>query len=94
YEGDLIVNNFQLFQNYPNPFNPSTLIRYSLKKEELVSIEIYNILGQRVDELVKEVKSEGIHQIVFNSSNLPSGVYFYSIRTQNFTDTKKMILLR
>ena len=89
-----VSNNFNLSQNYPNPFNPSTLIKYSLEKEELVSIEIYNILGERVDELVNEVKSEGIHQIVFNSSNLPSGVYFYSIRTQNFTDTRKMILLR
>ncbi len=85
---------FELSQNYPNPFNPSTVIRYQLAKSELVKLTIYNLLGQKVAELVNEKQNEGLHEITFNARNLSSGVYFYSINAGTFTSTKKMLLLK
>ena len=85
---------FQLSQNYPNPFNPSTMIRYQLPKSALVKLTIYNLLGQKVAELVNAQQNEGLHQVTFNARNLSSGVYFYSIKAGTFTSTKKMMLLK
>jgi hypothetical protein len=68
-----------LHQNYPNPFNPATQISYELPKESKVRIEVFNTLGQKIEELVNETKTAGVHQIVFNGKSLPSGVYLYRI---------------
>lgn len=91
---------FALFQNYPNPFNPNTSIKYSLPFESNVKLIIYNSIGQIVRELVSEVQQSGIHELNFPSSSLSSGVYFYTIQAnsidgkQNYSNTKKMILLK
>ena len=98
----LALNSFKLDQNYPNPFNPSTTISYSLKgplsgKLSAVSdvkLTIYNTLGQKVLTLVDTKQSPGIYSVKFNSSHLPSGIYFYHIRAGIFTATKKMMVMR
>jgi hypothetical protein len=85
---------FVLSQNFPNPFNPSTRINYFLPKESFVSIKVYDFLGREVTTLVNETKSTGSYDLVFDASNLPSGTYFYTLRTDNYSSTKKMILLK
>jgi hypothetical protein len=85
---------FSLNQNYPNPFNPATSISYSIAKSGLVKIAIYNTLGQQVKELVNEVKEAGSYNVSFNASSLTSGIYFYKIESAQFSQTKKMILMK
>lgn len=85
---------YKLEQNYPNPFNPTTSINYSLKNDGLVSLKVYNILGQRVADLVNQKQESGYYSVNFNASNLPSGVYIYTIRTEGFTSSKKMLLIK
>ncbi len=91
---EIEVNKFTLLQNYPNPFNSSTIINYSLPSTTFVRLILYNNLGEEVKELVREEQTAGIYEYRFVSEDLQSGVYFYSITTNNFTNTKKMILLR
>lgn len=93
-EVEVIPNKFELFQNYPNPFNPSTTIRYQLPEAGLVSIKIYDILGAEIVEIVNEIKEAGTHEVEFVSSNLPSATYIYRLTTEDFSETKKMILLK
>ncbi len=93
-ENILTVKQFKLFQNYPNPFNPNTKIKYQIPLEEKVTLKIYDILGREVSTLVNEIKSAGIHEINFNASNLASGVYFYRITAGNYSDIKKIVLLK
>jgi hypothetical protein len=101
----IVTNNespkaFVLYQNYPNPFNPATLINYSLPKESLINISIYNCIGELVKNFDNKIESAGNHNLSFDGSRLSSGVYFYTLRAtsvdgnQNFTNTKKMILLK
>lgn len=93
-----ITNNtpfeFALTQNYPNPFNPSTVISYSLANEGFVTLKVYNNIGQQVAELVNTNQSAGIYNVTFNSATLSSGVYFYRLDANGFTDTKKMLLIK
>ncbi len=91
---EIIPDKFILNQNYPNPFNPSTSITYGLPKKELVKISIYNINGEEVMAFKEGFKPPGTHKIVIDGYNLPSGVYFYKINAGEFTDTKKMILIK
>lgn len=93
-EVQLTLSEYALYQNYPNPFNPVTNIRYQLPKESKILIKIYNILGSEVIELLNDKKEPGIYEINFNASNLPSGIYFYQISTPEYSNTKKMILLK
>ncbi len=86
--------DFQLYQNYPNPFNPSTVIKYSIKDQSVVSLKVFNTLGQEVKTLVKEVKAPGTYQVNFDAGSLPNGIYLYCLRTKNFIMTKKMILIK
>jgi len=86
--------NYSLIQNYPNPFNPSTKIGYTLKERTSVKVTIMNILGEEVAVLTNEIQEQGFHELEFNASNLPNGIYFYSLRTQQYSDTKKMILMK
>ena len=86
--------NYELSQNYPNPFNPSTTIRFSVLESSFISLSVYNSLGEKVEELVNEVKEPGVHTIEFFAQNLPSGTYFYRIQTTDFVQTKKMILVK
>ena len=93
-EDPAIPSQYQLSQNYPNPFNPTTTVRYQLPERMLVTIKIFNILGQEVAILVNEEKAAGSYEINFNASKLSSGVYFYRIQAGNFITAKKMLLLR
>ncbi len=89
-----VPGKYQLYQNYPNPFNPSTIISWQLPVKSHVLLKVYNILGKEVSTLVNEVKPGGKYKIIFDAGNLASGVYFYRLITDSFTETKKMILLR
>ena len=91
---EIISDNYDLYQNYPNPFNPVTRISYSIPKQGLVSLKIYDILGREVKELVNEIKSQGSYSVDFNASGLPSGVYLYRIKSEGFTETKRMLLIK
>ncbi|WP_168026820.1 T9SS type A sorting domain-containing protein [Ignavibacterium album] len=86
--------SFELAQNYPNPFNPSTNIKYSIAERSNVTIKVYDMLGSEVATLVNQVQDAGTHNVVFNASNLASGMYVYTINAGNFTATKKMMLLK
>jgi len=85
---------YELSQNYPNPFNPSTTIKFSIPESGLVKLLIFNVLGEQIKTLVNGVKEAGIHTINFNATELKSGIYFYKIKTNNFTEVKKMILVQ
>lgn len=94
--GKNIPVKYNLFQNYPNPFNPETTIRYALPKDGQVKIVIYNILGQKVSELVNDFKPAGYYQVVWKPNGLSSGIYIYQMTSDNgsFVQTKKLILLK
>jgi hypothetical protein len=89
-----IPSAFKLEQNYPNPFNPVTNIRFSLPKAGMVSMKIFDISGREVAELISGTMNAGTYNYDFNASNLSSGIYFYRINAEGFTDTKKMILVK
>lgn len=91
---DILPANYSLEQNFPNPFNPATTIRYSIPAENKVSINVYNILGQKIKELVNETKQAGIFKAEFDGTGLPSGIYIYQLRSGSFIETKKLILLK
>ena len=83
-----------LYQNYPNPFNPVTTIKYQIPEQGLVTIKIYNSLGEGIETLVNEFQSEGLHSVDFEASGLTSGIYFYQLKTANNILARKMILLQ
>jgi hypothetical protein len=85
---------YMLSQNYPNPFNPTTTISFGIPEEKLVRISIYNILGEKVSDILNEVLTAGYHDIEFNAANLPSGIYFFRMDAGNFTSIKKMSLIK
>jgi len=85
---------FALFANYPNPFNPSTKIRYAISQTDFTAIKVYSILEKEVATLINERKTPGIYEIDFDGSDLASGTYFYKLQSGNFTQTKKMIILK
>ena len=89
-----IPKTMKLHQNYPNPFNPTTVISYDLPKTQLVQINIYNMLGQKIANLVNNVQSAGNYSINFDGSSLSSGIYFYQIQTDGFQQTRKMLLVK
>lgn len=89
---DGIPTGYQLNQNYPNPFNPTTKIKYSIPSSGDVSLTIYDILGNKVSNIVSGYQNRGTYEVSFNAENLASGIYFYRLKTKGFTSTKKMIL--
>ena len=92
--GEPIPMNYALGQNYPNPFNPSTKFEFTLPKDEFVSIKVYDLLGKESAVLVSKDMKKGSYESDFNASYLSSGVYFYKMTAGDFTDVKKMILLK
>jgi len=90
----VIPENYELNQNYPNPFNPTTRIQYELPREGEIDLTLYNMLGMEVMKLDRGIKPAGVHQISFDGSHLPSGIYFYQLRSGNFVKTRKMSLLK
>ena len=91
---DGFVTSFSLEQNYPNPFNPLTKIKYQIPQLNNVSIKIYDILGKVVANLVNEEKPSGEYEVEFDGRDLPSGIYFYQLKTGSYIQTKKMVLLK
>jgi hypothetical protein len=89
-----IPDQFELSQNYPNPFNARTAIEYSLPQDSHVRIVIYNLLGQNIETLVDSDQNAGNHLLVWNASNVPTGVYFYRMEAGKFTQTRKMLLAK
>jgi Secretion system C-terminal sorting domain len=96
------VNEFVLFQNYPNPFNPSTVIKYSIpdviasgaKQSQLITLKVYDVLGNDVATVVDEYKPAGSYEVEFSADDLTSGIYFYKLHAGSYSETKKMILMR
>lgn len=81
-------------QNYPNPFNSVTKIKFSIPKPDIVKINIYDVLGNEIQTLLNDYETTGSYEVEFDASRLPSGVYFYRIISGNYSETKKMLLLR
>ena len=90
----LLPNAVSLSQNYPNPFNSSTIIKYSLPEAARVNLEVYNLLGQKVATLVDEVQQAGYYSYIWNMMDLPSGVYFYRLKTGDFEKRRKMLVIK
>jgi hypothetical protein len=98
-DNEFAVKDFYLSQNYPNPFNPSTKIKYQIPDQvrndsRLVTLKVYDILGNEVATLVNEEKQPGNYEVVFDATGLTSGIYFYQLREHNFVETKKMLILK
>ena len=91
---DQIPMKYELAQNFPNPFNPTTHIRFGLPKASTVEIDLFNVMGQKVNTILDEYKSAGYHTINLDGSYLASGVYFFSIKAGEFKDVKKMLLMK
>lgn len=87
-------DNFKLSQNYPNPFNPTTNVDFSIKEKGFVSLKVYDMTGKEVAELVNRELAIGSYSFGFDGAKLNSGVYFYTLRSENFTQTKKMLLVK
>ncbi|MCH7972520.1 MAG: T9SS type A sorting domain-containing protein [Bacteroidetes bacterium] len=89
-----IPNVYSLEQNYPNPFNPATLIRFSIPEQGLVTLKVFNLLGEEIATLLNSELTNGTYEVDFNGANYSSGIYFYTIKANNYFATKKMILLK
>jgi photosystem II stability/assembly factor-like uncharacterized protein len=87
-------SDYSLHQNYPNPFNPNTIIKFQIKDSKLVTLKIYDILGKEIETLVNEKLSPGSYEVNWNASHYPSGVYFYKLISDGFSETRKMVLLK
>ncbi len=91
---DNLPNKIELMQNYPNPFNSITKIKYTIPKSETITIEVFNLLGQKLETIIYEQMPAGSHEVKFNAKNIPSGIYLYRIDAGGFQEVKKMILIR
>ena len=89
-----LPTRFDLSQNYPNPFNPTTTIKYQIPEETFVGIKVYNLLGSEVTTLVNEMRTVGTYEVKFNASQLTSGIYIYKIQAGQFSQMKKMVLVK
>ncbi len=85
---------FELSQNYPNPFNPSTTINFSIPQSSIVSLKVFNTLGQEVKTLINQNMESGVHSVTFNASDLNSGIYFYKLDAGQITEVRKMTLIK
>ena len=94
YEKEIISERFVLEQNYPNPFNPQTLIGYSIPEECFVKLAVYNLIGEEISLLVNENQRSGNYNYSYDAGTLPSGVYIYTLITEKFFESRKMLLLR
>jgi len=90
----LFPSEFQLSQNYPNPFNAQTTIQYSLPNQSVVSIDIFDILGRKITQLSEGVQESGTHEIIWDASDVTSGVYFYRLTAGEYQETRRMLMLK
>ncbi len=86
--------DFALYQNYPNPFNPSTVISFSVPAAALITLTVYDVLGNEITTLINEEKSAGTYEVSLDAGNLSTGMYFYTLQSGSFSETKKMVLLK
>lgn len=91
---EFIPDEFSLEQNYPNPFNPATKIKFTIAKKSEVNLKVYNILGEEIVVLVNERLNAGIYEVTFDGAKLSSGIYFYKIIADGFSETKRMVLVK
>jgi hypothetical protein len=91
---DALPTGFILMQNYPNPFNPTTKIKFGLPENAFTTLKIYDMLGREVKTLVSAEMTTGFHEVEFNANDLSSGIYMYKLQSNNFTDVKKLILIK
>jgi len=89
-----LPTEYRLEQNYPNPFNPSTTIQFALPKRSFITLKLFDMLGREVTTLVDEDMQPGVHKVVFDAGKLPSGVYFYRLQAEEFTQTRKLMLVK
>jgi hypothetical protein len=89
-----VPTSYALDQNYPNPFNPTTSIVYQIPRSGLVTLKVYDILGKQVAELVNENQEAGKYSVNFSGSNLPSGIYIYELKANDYLQSRKMVLLK
>jgi len=88
------IESYKLYQNYPNPFNPGTIINYQIPVNNYVTLKVFDVSGREVATLVNEELKPGTYEVTFDGSNLPSGVYFYKLTAGDFSETKKLLLLK
>lgn len=93
-ENNTLPLEMELEQNYPNPFNPETKIKYTLNKSSIVKLNVYDVLGNRISIILNEFKTAGTYETTFDGSDLPSGMYFYNLISENNSITKKMMLIK
>lgn len=89
-----LPEQFKLSQNYPNPFNPATSIKFDISSSGIVNIIVYDITGRKVEDLVSGTYDPGSYEVRWDASQYSSGIYFYSLVTSEFTETKKMVLVK
>ena len=89
-----IIKDYELSQNYPNPFNPITTISYTIPKDGMVTLKVYDVLGREVERLVNEVQKVGKYEVNFDASRLASGVYFYRLVSGTRVIAKKMLFMK
>jgi hypothetical protein len=98
YSDEVEISNFpdvySLDQNYPNPFNPSTTIKFNLAKAGFATLKLYDVLGKEVASMLSNELEAGPHEVTFDASNLPSGTYFYTLTSDSYTETRKMMFLK
>lgn len=93
-EDQIIPEKFALHHPYPNPFNPTTTIEFSLPNSGLVSLNVYDILGRKVETILNQHMDAGTHKLQWDASNVPTGIYFVSMVSGNFTQTRKVMVLK
>jgi hypothetical protein len=93
-EENILPSEYSLSQNYPNPFNPTTKIRYEIPEGSFITIKVYDVLGREIETLLNEEKPVGSYEVEFNAAKLSSGIYFYRLHANDFTQIRKMILLK
>jgi hypothetical protein len=107
-DDEIIITKFELYQNYPNPFNPVTIIKYTIptsplnpspyqgegQRERIITLNVYDVLGNKITNLVNEQNPAGNYEIEFDGNRLPSGIYIYQLTAGGFAETKKMLLLK
>ncbi len=89
-----VPESYDLSQNYPNPFNPTTKIQYSVPADGFVNIAVYNVLGEKVTDIVNNLQKAGSYEVTFDAANFASGMYLYRMEAGDFVSVKKMILLK
>ena len=93
-DNPVFPNEYSLEQNYPNPFNPATNIEFSIPEQQYVEINVFNLLGEKIKVLLNEFVPGGNHKVKFNGEGYSSGLYFYEIKTEKYSEVRKMLLLK